>query len=48
MSESLAPGEWTPWERRAAYLLNGTLDDLLKRYQRDFGAGDGAADRWPK
>jgi hypothetical protein len=46
--KELAPGQWSPWQRRAVYLLNGTQDDLLARYKRDFAEVEKANDKWPE
>ncbi|MBI3875996.1 MAG: hypothetical protein HY300_08575 [Verrucomicrobia bacterium] len=48
VSDLLDPGQWSPWQRRAVYLLDGTLDDLLGRYRRDFAEGATTKDKWPE
>lgn len=48
VAKELAPGQWSPWQRRAVYLLSGTQDDLLARYQRDFADSARSGDKWPE
>jgi len=48
VAKEIAPGEWSPWQRRAVYLLSGTQDDLLARYKRDFVEGEKTNDKWPE
>jgi hypothetical protein len=48
VAKQIAPGQWSPWQRRAVYLLRGTQDDLLARYEQDFQGGENASKYWPE